>query len=436
MTVQSYSPGDVKIDVFLIDLNNQKNSILINDQISSIDIYESISGPLISGKITIVDSVNIKETFPIVKQKCKIYIKFGIPGKLSPQNIERGIELLVNEITNVNISENATYSIYELDLISIEIMNSSKTLQNVSMRGGRIDDYVRSIMEDRVRSKKEVYFEATGTKGIQHLDALNIKPFQAIDKIRRVAFSNKYRSSSYAFFENRIGFNFMPVEYLLERKNGKIKDAVFFFDSDVDTSISNLNYRNILSYIQVTQGSTTKLLEDGALNNVTRSVDLKTRSRNNVNVKLTDEFSQFAKIGGKRNSNVLDASFEMEFSKSATSTYNVIKNSSNPNNYLEEKIGRNKIFVSLLTQNIIRIMTWGDNALSAGMRIECHLPAPSGKTTQKGRSSTDVSKFISGEYLIWHIRHLITKDSLQKFRYFNSMELVNGSFGQATVPNE
>lgn len=426
MAEQAYTPGDVNISVFITDLNSTK-FVNITDLVQLVDIYESVSSPLIRGKIMVLDSLNIRESFPLIRQKCKVSLHFNVPSSKGISGIERIIDLLVQEVSNITINENSTSSSYELDLVSIEILNNAKNLFTVAMRNQSIDTYINYIMSEFIKSKKSIYFDPSGTKGEQYLDPINVKPFQAIDMLRRKAVSKKYLSSSYTFFENRMGFNFLTAEYMLERPNGLLKDATFFFDSDVATSVKNMTYRNIIAYTHMSQSSTTKLLQDGALNNVVRSVDLRTRTKKKVNTKLSDVQNQFS-TGGKIPIN--ESKFEQEYGTKHTSTYNLIKSSSNPENYLDDKIGPSKTFVSLLTQNIVRILTWGDNMLSSGFRVKCTLPTVDGKTSESGKKDTSASKMVSGEYLIWHIRHIMEKQSLKKFIYKNSMELVKASYSE------
>jgi len=422
---KSFEAGDVVIEKLeLVDLSGKKRPYNLLDQFETINIFESIKSPVITGLIQIVDGINLRESYPIVAEKCKIILKF----KNDPNLPSRTFDLLITDINNVQPEQNAQYSTYDLVLCSKEILDNSKQLFTTSMRQKRIDEYIKYIMTDIITTQKDVIIYPGGnTKGVQDLDLIQMKPFQSIDYLRRRAVSIKYRSSSYCFFENKLGFIFAPIEFLFEREDGKIKDAEFFFDTDVRQNAKNITIRNILAYNHMTQQSTAKMVQEGALKNVTTSLDLRTRSYQTNTFDLSKEFQNF-KFPGKT-SKINTASFENEYGQMPAVTNFIVNTSKNPDDFLVDKIGFNKAFVELLTQNILRIMTWGDSMLSAGYRIQCQVPTIDGQTKPKGTKLNEVSSYVSGEYLISSIRHMFHK--LQaKHRYLNSMELIKGTYGE------
>lgn len=422
---RSFEAGDVIIESFnLVDIKNSKGPISLIEQFESIDIFESIKSPIITGKVLILDALNIRETYPILADKCKIILQF----KNHPDLPSRTFDLLITEVKNISPDPNGKYSRYELSLCSIEILDNSKQLFKASLRQKKIDDHIKYILTDVIQTKKQITLDPSGTKGIQDLDLIQMKPFQSIDFLRRRAVSVKYKSSAYSFFENKTGFVFGPIEYLFERKEGRIKDAEFFYDTDSQQNVKNITFRNILSFNHITQQSTAKMVQEGALKNTTTSLDLRTRTYETVDFDLIKEFSNFKFPGKTKKINT--SNFESEYGKQPATTNFLINMSKNPNNYLVEKIGFNKAFVELLTQNILRIMTWGDSVLSAGYKIQCQVPSIDGKTQMKGNKKNETSSFVSGEYLISSIRHMFTR--LQSsYRYVNSMELIKGTYGES-----
>ena len=422
----SVEPGDVIIESLqLVDLNGKKAPCTITEQCETIDIFESIKSPLITGVIDFTDGLNIREEYPIIQEKCKIILKF----KNHPDLPSRTFDLLITEIKNIAPDPNAKFSKYQLILCSKEIIDNSKQLFTGTLREKRIDDYIEYILKNIIGTNKKLSLYSGGSKGTQDLDLIQMKPFQSIDFLRRRAVSIKYKSSAYCFFENNSGFVFAPIEYLFERKEGRIKDAEFFYDTDVQYNVKNIGFRNILAYNHVTQQSTAKMVQEGALKNVTTSLDLRTRSYQKNTFDLVKEFPNF-KFPGKT-SKINTANFESEYGKQPAVTNFLINTSKNPDNHLIDKIGYNKAFVELLTQNILRIMTWGDSVLSAGYRIQCQVPSIDGKTKSKGNRKNEVSTKVSGEYLISSIRHMFNKLQL-KFRYTASMELIKGTYGETT----
>lgn len=420
-------PGDVIIEsINLVKINSSSAEVNLLDLIVRADIYESIKSPIITGNITILDSINLRETYPIVSDKCKVIIKF----KSHPDLPTRTFDLLIKNISEVTSHTHSQFSTYDLSLCSIEILNNSKQLFTKPLREKKIHEYVDYIMTDIIGTKKRMISDPSGTKGVQSLDIIQMKPFQSIDFLRRRAVSASYKSSTYSFFENKRGFNFVPIEYLFERKGGKIEMGEYYYDSDVKTNVKNVTYKNIIAYDHLVQQSTPKMLQEGALRNVTTSLDIRTRTYRTVDFDLSKEFSNFKFTSTAKKINTPD--FEQQYSRTPTVTNYIINTSKNPDNYLVDKIGFNKSFTELLTQNVLRIFIWGDSTLSAGYRIQCRLPAFQGLTNQKGIKKNESSKFLSGEYLISSIRHSFTR--LQnKYRYNISTELIKGTYGEARV---
>jgi hypothetical protein len=429
MAAETFNPGDVVIhQAYVGSLDNSK-FMFIKDQLLRIDIYESILSPVMFGSLTLNDNINIRDKLPIMGNECKLVFEISVPGPISKP---RKFEFLITDIQNVAMGHDAASSRYDLQFYSIEVKNNANRLRRTPLNGMSIDGYVKMILENDLQSSKPFYCENQGTKGIQDLNFIGIKPFQAIDMLKQKAVSKIHRSSVYAFYEGRIadknGFNFLPIELLLSSKNRLLPDAMFFWDSDSATSVKNTTYRNILAYNHITQESPVQLVGGGALNNEVRSTDIKTRGKTVVNFNSATDNDSFGKTKGAKP--LYTSAFESSNNKSPTQIYNIMKSSASSDTFLEQKIGYAKAFITLLTQNILRIMVYGDTYLSCGFRVRAEVPSPTGMTKPGGKQKGENSEFVSGEYLVSHARHTISKTDLD-FRYFTSLELINASYGKS-----
>jgi len=109
----SFEPGDVIIESLqLVDLKGGKAPLTITEQCETIDIFESIKSPLITGVIDITDGLNIREDYPILAEKCKIILQF----KNHPDLPSRTFDLLITEVNNISPDPNAKVSKYQLVL--------------------------------------------------------------------------------------------------------------------------------------------------------------------------------------------------------------------------------------------------------------------------------------------------------------------------------
>lgn len=426
MASKGFNSGDVIIKhLYLSSLDGNK-FIDLREQAQDIDIYESILSPIITGSITIVDKVSLRENFPIIGGKCKVKLQFTTPTEGIPT---RTLEFVVSEVSNVTTDPHSAGNRYTLTLASVEILENAKSYFRAPLIGNTIDDYVEIILKDVIKTKKNVYKEPNGTKGQQRMDVVSMKPFQAIDMMKQKAVSKVYKSNVYAFFENKLGFNFVPIEYLLSDTTKLIQDGIFFYDSDSKTNVLNTTYRNILAYNHIVQESPAKIVSEGALKNKTVQIDLRTRSKQTTvydHSKAKDEL-QYSK--GARPTH--KAAFEQQYGELPATTFNVIKSSVAPETYVHEKIGYAQAFITMLTQNILRIMVWGDTYISAGYRIRVEAPKPTGLTKSGGKTAAgQKSDFTSGEFLISHLRHNLSRINTG-YRHMMSMELVNVAYGRS-----
>ena len=425
MAAKSFNSGDVLIKQFDLMSLDGGRIVDLREQAQDIDIYESILSPVITGTITIVDKVSLRESFPIIGGKCKVKIQFQTPTDgIQP----RTIEFAVIEVTNIVADPHGTGNRYVLNLASMEILENAKSHFKAPLIGNTIDDYVDIILKNVLKTKKQIWKEENGTKGQQRMDVVYMKPFQAIDMLKQKAVSKVYRSNVYVFFENKAGFNFAPIEYILSVSHRLIKDAIFFYDSDSKTNVKNTTFRNILAYNHIVQESPAKMVHEGALKNKTNQTDIRTRTKQTVEydyAKAKDEF-QYSK--GARP--IHKAAFEEEYGKLPATTFNVIQNSVMPESYAHEKLGYAQAFITMLTQNILRLMVWGDSYISAGYRIRVEAPKTTGLTKPGGKPNTENSDFASGEFLISHLRHNLSKINTG-YRHLMSVELVNVAYARA-----
>lgn len=434
MANQQHTPGDVLLDTLKIETIDRTapfKSFDIKDLAITIDIYDSIFSPIMFGKISMSDSVGLKETLSVERHKVifKVKVPYGKSGE-----VDRTFEMYIKDITNVSVNENAKNTTYDLMLCSGEVIPSA-VLIDEPYRGDCIHTYISNIFRKNIvepissfslPSKKINLYP---TRGVQTMDLNKLKVFQAIDYLRRKAASAKYKSSTYCFYENIDGFNFFPLEHILSDKRFRLKDALFFFDSDIVSDAMNIDYRNILAYTHVTQHSMSDLVQRGGLKNETNSIDLMTRRTRTVTFDMAKEKEGLSAAGGTK-IYPTTPSIELSSGKTPATVFNTIKNSSDPDTYHDDKNGYNKAFIELITQNIIRIHVWGDPLLTSGYRVDCRFPKIEGFTKKSGKSVSENSKVFSGEYLIAKTRHMWLKSQL-KMKYYTSMELIKSTYGQS-----
>lgn len=421
MAKKSFNAGDVIISKLVVSNLGSGNEFSILEITNSIDVFESILSPIMTAQITVADNVGLREAVPIIGNKSKIKMQYTVPGQET-----RSIEMVISEIKNTVASENAQGSMYTLLCCSVEILNNSSENYKLALNSDHIDQYVKSVLTEKIKTKKRIILDPKGTKGTQSIHFSSLKPFQVIDKLKRKAVSKVYKSNVYVFFENKNGFNFFPIEYLTSESEKQSRISFSFDSATLNVDVTAMNYRNILAYNHVAQQSTASLIHEGALNNRTYSYDPRTKTTQTTDYKSSNK--EFKK--GKGDKDIIPGDLEAEYSKKPAKTYHHIQNSVNPDTYLVDKLGKSNAFIEQLTQNIVRIMVWGDPNLTAGDRVDIVMANPKGLTKKNNKQDIETSSLISGEYLISNLRHIISKVGAD-FRYFCSMELVKPFYSRS-----
>ena len=422
----TYNPGEVIITQFdLVSLDgNARQSII--PQVVSFDIYESVMMPMLYCEIIINDSVNLIESFPIIGEEF-VEVEF----KNAELNSVQSFRFKTASVTNkFAAGGQGNKLMYVIQCASEETLwNSTKYIQR-RYSDGNPYSMVSDILQKDLKSTKRLNVDDTTGRGTTQITISQLTGLQAIDMIRKKSVSKKYKSSSYVFFENRNGFNFTTLEHLILTGKVAIGDKIFFYDSAVNTDVSNINVRNILAYQQVNHTNVNDLLQSGGLSNRSISLDLKTGAVNKIDFNFARNIDKFAQTDPDNVSKMKTNSFMNSYGakEGASAVLNMLipKSLNNGDSFVEESSGFLQSFVNQLTQNIVRVLVYGDAALTVGNVIKLKLPTISGATAKP-----DDSKLSSGNYLVTKCRHMfVVRD---KVMYKMALECVKPSFGESDV---
>ena len=252
----------------------------ITDLVHRFDYFESITSPMISGTLVMVDSgANLISSLPIQGTE-RIVITL-----IAPNNEEHTYDLHVFKIGSRFGAER--FQTYTLGLVSMEgLLNEgiriTKTLK------GKANDIVKSLLKDYIKTDKEVDQENTKFNII--FNAGKRSPFAVINSIQSKSVANSSTaketeskgtskttssnssvsslkstdssdyssvtgSAGYFFFENKDGYVFKSIDTLCEGKNS----AGTYFQEPIDVnsppdkkilSIDFLNEIDILSKLR------------------------------------------------------------------------------------------------------------------------------------------------------------------------------------------
>lgn len=395
-------PGDVKIvSVDLYD-SNKKNRISLMSQLLTMSVYEDLRAPSIFAEINLNDAINIIQDFPVVGEEF-VEIGFQTPGLPHPI-IYR---LAVVDVKNGEPNSMSTASTYTLRCVSEEQLASSAKMVQVSQREtyGKV---VLDIIQKDLESKKGVFVEPT--KGMSGIVVPKLKPFAAIDYLRKMAVSNEYLSSGFVFFENQAGFNFRTVEGLIENGMSNINSRVFNYIPDVTVSKEvNANaQRNILKYEIVSRTDTVEKLQTGLLNTVTTGFDVVTKTMRDTLHQLDSDIKSFVTTDSKARSTISQGMYN-KYGSQPNDTFFMPFDSSRGLTYRDMSFSSRRAYSEMLEQMVVRIMINGDTSIKVGDVITINIPEIKSTTSRKKDD-----EFISGNYLVSRLRHIIANDPRPK----------------------
>lgn len=418
---KNFKPGDVEIVKLMLHSDDGQRSYDLSHQAQFIDIYESVTSPIIYGEINIQDSNDLLRQFPILTEEY-IELSYKLPG----YEYVTEFKLHVKEIVGLNIHPQQKTKSYTLTLCSMEMVENAKSRVDKNIGGSQssssvqqgveIDKAVEAIVTESLKSKKK--FNAEPTKGIDQVLITRVQPFRAIDGLRRRAVSKKYQSSAYCFFENQKGYWFTTLEKLFVDGRDKIGDKIFFTDTVASKDVAQNQFRNIIGYKQLHFADSINKINSGGFRNNVGYFDLVTGDYRVVEYKDDVAQDNFQATDGGSTIGQNTSKYTKEHTNKTAKTLLVPHDSSRPESDIAEKLSLLQAYTYKLTHNIIHIYTWGDNNITAGNIIECHLPAATG-TTDANKTEDRLS---SGKFLVAKVRHIIQLGS--KPMYNLSMELI------------
>jgi hypothetical protein len=389
----------------------------ISQFVLSFNIFEDILYPTVRANFLINDSIGLLNSFPIIGEEL-ISIEFGQEGF----DFTTEYTFHVKSIDNQRNTPQAKGKIYTLECISQEFIDNANKLINGKYEG-QSEDVIRAIFENWFPNSFKSLTTGDPTKGVQKLLFSRLRPLMAIDLVRKRAVSQDYLSSSYVFFENKRGFNFCTIEYLMHQLQDNVKDKEFFIDTAQNTSNRNMNTRSIIHFQTVSQVNNTQKLTHGALHNTVKRFDLLTGLTTItkwLGVEKQDQF-KFASDNPKA---LNTTQFEDKYNKDAAQALLVPHSSDLPENYIDSSLGARHAYITKLGQNIFQAFVYGDIALTAGDVITINVDNPTGST-----SPGENNRLLAGNYLISRLRHIVVNGSGGAAKsYYVSMELIKGFY--------
>lgn len=410
--MQLFNPGNIDIKKF--QLIHKNGVVDLVGYVTQIDIFESVISPSIHATLQMYDGAGLIERVDLAGSE--IVIEFASYDTNNPSLFE----FIVEAVTDIKVGPNSAYKTYVIRASSQELFNAAaKTVTEIFV-DAEPEAMIQVILKDYLKTKKKFVFEKS--LGIDTVNVTKLKPFQAIDKIRRRTVSRGNKSSSYCFFENRFGYTFTTIENLIAegKKDPTVVngDRNFTFQTVSKIGVENTDWRNILAAKQVKNQNLLQALSIGGVQNVVWAYNLETGTTEAYRFEKTKDDGQF---NIDQESFTIRKDIAAKYQGDDMDSVNTIIPIRNERD-LERVKKENFItpYLSRLMSNILNIDIWGDSALTAGSVINIDFPNADGMTDKQN------NKMLSGNYLITHLRHAIIPTGNSK--YTQSCEVLKTGF--------
>ena len=457
------------LNKFQVILKNVDSTISIDITHNIIDfsIYEDIFSPTLYGDVTIKDATNLlngavqlgnNDGFPIVGEEY-IEVSYSILGQTP---IFR--RFAVYSIKNIEFDKNLSVRNYILQFCSEEQLLDAITLVQKSyispislMAKDILDNYlkVNAISKNGKRKKK---YRIQPTKGQQQIVVPRLSPIETLNFLAKRSIAEKdFTSGTYLFFENKNGFNFCDIEYLIQagrqQRTANVETYTYKYQNVTAGENSKTNaYKSLMNMKQLHKFDTIEKLKRGYFESEAIVYNLVDRSLSTSTYKFLDNYTKSNALGNPSvGTNLVYPENSLDFIRTVTQdpskqvkkfgifntevespgkhtkTFFIPQNVPDSKNSLDTHLGdiytNRAAYMTRLAQNMYTADVYGDTSIGAGDLICIQIPDIVGTTLKESED-----KFMSGYFLITTIHHKFTPHS-----YLCTYDLFKNGFSAPVI---
>ena len=407
--------GDIEIKQ--IDLIGKYSTTSLVGLYTEIQIFEDIFSPFITGTITITESFDLMNKLPLIGEEFLI-LDLTTPGF---EKRIKGRFYVFKCSEKVAIRDKL--SAYTLSFISIDAVNDLNIRLNNAWSGFCSDIAFRLIAKDKfgVQTEKPINIEDT-INGIKFV-CNNWSPVKAINYVAEKSV-NKDGISSYLFFENRDGFNFVSLHTLYQ--GNTIQDFIFDNYERTETNVGDTirdieqDYKRIISMSMPDGFDFIDRLSKGMFTSNLTSYDMVTKRFKRQYFSYQEEFNKIPHLNKfpLNSTEVVSAPDSLVYNKiKHTAMHNGFDDVSNSDKFLF------RLSALANTQGFkLRVETLGRTDYTVGKVISL-------KTFRlesvNDKSNDSVDPTYTGKYLISAVKHNVGGN-----KHTCTLELIKDSLSQ------
>lgn len=391
----------------------------IRHLIDSISIYEDLFSPTMSGTIKMNEAYNLPEVFPIIGEET-LDISITTYHSMVTKKTLFEKKFRVIGVEQWEVDKERTKAQYLIHFASEPAINNARTVLRCAYGTEKSkklgSDIVTSIATNILGiSQNDLNVEKTMFS--HHLVCSGWRPLQAINWIAMNNITNSSevsdKDSTFVFFENGDGFNFVSWATLIEDKfikGDKIIDTLYYGTLPQDSTIKIPE--NLVTRFQIKQ-LTDELSSsmNGMFGNTTTYVDFTKKKVTIKDLTVDSVFDEMSKIEQKNelftNKRKISATESFRLASSTDYFENYLKNGSK---WLQKQAFR----VGMFDNFVIEAHVYGNTSHRVGSTIMFDVPSTRAKTGDASKADKQKYDQLSGKYLITAIRHIITPMGLNQ----------------------
>ena len=403
MSAELKSAGEIDIQLVEI-IGSSGRSLDIRNQILSINIFENIFSPFITGTILVKDSMELINFFPLSGEET-LNIRLATPG-YTDKGTYIDNRFFIYKVSDWDeLAERS--STYTLNFISVEAIMDLNLKISKSFNDS-VGNIANRILTDFSfnSDKTRIHVEPTLNS---HTYVSNFwTPVQNLNYLAERAV-NLNGSPTFLFFENRNGLNFISMESLY---NSSVYQSFYGnnYHRDVNpdgTSVRNIEneYKAIIDITIPSIFDYVDRIRSGAFASTLITHDLTTKRYGFIEFDFLDEYDKETRL----NQFPLTSKKAPHYNTSAIKSLNKSTSLFSGGNDItgSRYFQRRKSLLALAESCKVNITVLGRTDYTVGQKVYLDLS----KNMVITKEDTDVKDHMfSGNYIVSSIKHVITRD--------------------------
>jgi len=207
-------PGDHVLKRLVI--SNDFTEIDISSIMYGLEIYEDLYSPGFTGKLHLVDAIDLYENMPILGgETLEVNFSTDLDGNPLPKEYDFIKKFIVTGIVDIQPGGNDTSKIYTLELVSpIYFKNHEVKLSR--LYNANVADIISDIYTNALGQTEDLEIEKT--KYSESFLVPNWTPLRTIDYLSKHSQAGTGFDSSYLFFETKDGFTYSSLSNLFKKE--------------------------------------------------------------------------------------------------------------------------------------------------------------------------------------------------------------------------